>query len=181
MIKSVQEDIFFMSFSLELDCLFWRLNFTKLLKNRLNDSFWNNFQPLCVAMQTCTVTVIENLPKSLQLHLHYRNSSEADFKLQFGLTFFSVGSSWLTWWSDGCSRTAVLVNDWHVIGSFELFCSSTKKFSSASILCTTKYLLKYSNSKVSSLPMTYCGSFKGFYHFYNTIKGAISDRKFYWQ
>lgn len=121
------------------------------------------------------VTVIENLPKSLQLHLH-RNSSKADLQVTIwscDLTF-SVPHGWPDGW-DGCSRLLVLVNDWHVIGSFEPFCSNdTKKFSSASILLGK--ILKYLNSKVSSLqpwPIIGVISEVFFYHFYDSTKKQL--------
>ena len=76
------------------------------------------------------VTVIENLPKSLFNFICIATRAKLICKLQFGLARPDFLRFLMVDLMVGCSRLLVLVNDWHVIGAFEPFCSNeTKKFS----------------------------------------------------
>ena len=122
-----------------------KVNISSLLKNVLHSGRSNETRYLqfsntleCrVALRI--VTVIENLPKSLFNFICIATRAKLICKLQFGLARPDFFRFLMVDLMVGCSRLLVLVNDWHVIGAFEPFCSNdTKKFSSASILLGVK-------------------------------------------
>ena len=133
-----------MSFSLEHDCLFWRLTFPACWKmyctvvDRSNETIYN-FQTLWNAELHCASLQWLKTSQRVFNFICIATRAKLICKLQFGLARPDFFRFLMVDLMVGCSRLLVLVNDWHVIGAFEPFCSNdTKKFSSASILLGVK-------------------------------------------
>ena len=120
-----------------------KVNISSLLKNVLHSGRSNetiyNFQTLWNAELHCASLQWLKTSQRVFNFICIATRAKLICKLQFGLARPDFFRFLMVDLMVGCSRLLVLVNDWHVIGAFEPFCSNdTKKFSSASILLGVK-------------------------------------------